>query len=64
MTAAPPSDITTRFGSEERSYLLRRGEEHRQLAERTQDAGSRAIHLRLHQLYTEQAALVVMVLPD
>lgn len=64
MSAENNPDLAIRSGADERGYMLRRAEDHRQLAEKTDDAGSRTIHLRLHELYSEQAALVVMVLPD
>ena len=59
-------DIRRRFrtGTQESDYMRRRAEEHRLLAERTDDTGAKAIHERLRQLYQEQADLVVMVLPD
>ncbi|WP_140851069.1 hypothetical protein [Sphingomonas glacialis] len=56
-------DVTPRSGPEERQYLLRRAEDHRQLAEKTDDVGSQAIHLRLHRLYRERAALSPYYLP-
>ena len=50
--------------SEERDYLLKRAEVHRQIAENTAEGEARMIHDRLSRLYEEQAALVVMVLSD
>lgn len=53
-----------RSGPEECAYLTRRADEHRQLAEKAGDSGSRVIHERLEQLYREQARLLVLVLPN
>jgi len=47
-------DVTSRSGPGEGEYLLRRAEDHRQLAEKTDDVGSQAIHLRLYRLYSER----------
>lgn len=57
-------DPSPRFGTEERDYLLGRADDHRDLAGRAEDAGTRAIHMRLHTLYTEQAARAALVVPD
>ena len=57
--ASPPLSA-----AEERAYLLERAEVHRQLSENTTEIEIRAIHLRMSRLYAEQAALIVMVLPD
>lgn len=53
-----------RSGAEERAYLLRRADEHRQMVEKTDIAESRVIHERLEQLYREQVRLLNLVLPD
>lgn len=53
-----------RSGQEEREYLLKRADAHLQMAGSAREPESRAIHLRLHRLYREQAELVTMVLPD
>lgn len=50
--------------SDERTYLLRRAEDHLQLADRSREVEARAIHLRLHQMYQTQAELVTLVLND
>lgn len=60
--AQPASPILS--ATEERAYLLGRAEVHRQLAENSAEIEIRAIHLRMSRLYAEQAALIVMVLPD
>lgn len=56
------SDPVSRSGTDERDYLLKRAEDHRQLAEITDDRQARTIHLRLRKLYEEQAELVMLVL--
>lgn len=50
--------------ADERAYLLRRAEDHQQLADRSQEVEARAIHLRLRQMYETQAELVTIVLKD
>lgn len=45
----------TRTGPAERDYLLTRAEEHGQLAEKADQPETRAIHLRLQQLYRDRA---------
>lgn len=52
-----------RSGPEERDYLLRRADAHRKIADKTEDPGARAIHLRIQQLYQERAAAIDMVFP-
>ncbi|MCM2300782.1 MAG: hypothetical protein NDI74_15335 [Sphingomonas sp.] len=64
MTDTPSETPVFRSGPEELAYLRRRAEEHRQGAEKAADMGSRAIHLRLEQLYREQLGLLEIVLPD
>lgn len=64
MTDTQSDTPVFRSGPEERAYLLRRADDHRQSAENAADIGSRAIHARLEQLYREQAQLLEIVLPD
>jgi hypothetical protein len=49
---------------EERDYLRRRADYHRDLAARTQRADARLIHLQLVQLYEEQITRLDIVHPD
>jgi len=58
------STYATRSGPEERDYLSRRANDHRELAERCDEQGPRLIHQRLQQLYEEQASSIRIVLPD
>ncbi len=60
---AIPSPLK-RPGPDEREYLLRRAEDHRLLAERTDASDARTIHLQLSQLYAERAAGIDMVDTD
>jgi len=53
-----------RSGAEERAYMLKRADDHLRLAGTAHEPGTRAIHLRLHRLYREQAERVAIVLPD
>ncbi|KQT35265.1 hypothetical protein ASG29_03940 [Sphingomonas sp. Leaf412] len=53
-----------RSATQESDYMRRRAEEHRVLADRTEEPGARSIHRRLQQLYQEQADLLMMVVPD
>jgi hypothetical protein len=64
MNAEQNSQSIVRSGVEERVYLLRRAEDHRLLAEMSDEQGARSIHQRLRRLYQERAAAVAMVLPD
>jgi hypothetical protein len=64
MTTTHDSDHNFRPDEEERDYLLRRAEDHRQLAEKSEDASSRSIHLRMTRLYEEQAASAPLVVMD
>ncbi|MDJ0275360.1 hypothetical protein QLH51_00880 [Sphingomonas sp. 2R-10] len=64
MNSAPQTDQMFRSGSEECDYLRGRSEVHRQIAENTAEGEARMIHERLSRLYAEQAALIVLVLPD
>ncbi|RZM37484.1 MAG: hypothetical protein EOP67_01055 [Sphingomonas sp.] len=48
--------------ADEREYLLRRAEHHRQLAEKSQQPASRSIHRRFQQLYEQRAAWIGVVL--
>lgn len=59
-------DSTDRFrsGPDECAYLRRRVAYHRQLAEKSGEAGTRSIHLRLAQLYGDRLRLLNLVLPD
>jgi len=51
-----PEDILTpRTGPEERDYLLKRADDHRQRAEMTEEAGARMVHIQLQQLYVARA---------
>ncbi len=54
-------DVIFRCGEEECAYLRRRAEDHRQLAEKNDQAGPRAIHLRLSQLYLDRARLLGLI---
>lgn len=54
----------TRSSAEERQYLLRRAGDHRRLADGGAETDARAIHLRMAQLYEQQAALLDVVFPD
>lgn len=47
-----------RSGPDECAYLLRRADDHRQLAERHAEADARTIHLRFQRLYEERASQV------
>ncbi|WP_242096346.1 MULTISPECIES: hypothetical protein [unclassified Sphingomonas] len=60
----PGPDPVIRSGPSERDYLLKRAVDHQRLAEKADEAGSRTIHLRLQQLYEEQAVLLAMVFAD
>ena len=62
MSKQQATDIIVRSGPEEREYLLRRAESHLQLGEKTNEMGSKLIHLRLHRLYKERAETLRMVL--
>lgn len=53
-------DIVTRSPEEERKYMSKRAEHHRHAA----DTSSRNIHLRLSELYHNQAALIDVVYSD
>lgn len=57
-------DPSPRLGADEQHYLLKRAEDHRRLAEKSNEPGARAIHLRLERLYQEQATLLAMVFRD
>ncbi|MES2339992.1 MAG: hypothetical protein V4537_18010 [Pseudomonadota bacterium] len=61
MTDLHRPDPFRRTGSEERGYLLKRADDHRQLAEKSSEAGARALHLRFERLYLEEAACTVVV---
>ncbi len=50
--------------AEEREYLLRRAEHHRQLAEKSQQPASRSTHTRFQQLYEQRAEHIDVVLSD
>lgn len=64
MTQDRDEPAIARSGPAERDYLLGRADDHRERAEKAGDIESRLIHQRLEELYREQAALIVMVLPD
>lgn len=51
-------------GVDERDYLSRRADDHRRLAEKSDEPGARLIHERLQRLYEERAACILMVLTD
>jgi hypothetical protein len=57
-------DIVTRSPEEERKYMSRRAEHHRHAADNAADTSSRNIHLRLSELYHNQAALIDVVYSD
>lgn len=57
-------DSFPRSGNEEHSYLIGRANDHRRMADKADDAGTRGIHMRLHKLYTEQAELIGVVIRD
>ena len=49
---------------DERIYLAKRAQDHRQLAENTRDAGSRSIHSKFAELYAERIRNLDLVQPD
>jgi hypothetical protein len=53
-----------RSADDEHDYWQKRAEDHRQLAEKAKEAGTRAIHVRLQQLYAEQSRASDIVRPD
>lgn len=57
-------DPFPRSEDEERKYLLGRANDHWRMADKADDVGTRGIHMRLHRLYTEQAELIGVVIPD
>jgi hypothetical protein len=59
MTDQHIPDSLPRSASDERQYLLRRADEHRQLAEKADEPGSRTAHVRLQQLYLDKARQVL-----
>jgi hypothetical protein len=62
--AAIVSGSIERTGTEERDYLLKRADDHRQRAVIARDQGARDIHARLQRLYEERAAVIGIVQHD
>lgn len=56
MPPYPPPAQPAAAEPEDRSYLLKRAEQHRVQAEQCDQAGSRSIHHRMQQLYQDHAA--------
>jgi hypothetical protein len=57
-------DLTGPAWRKERDYLLKRAEDHRQLAEIASEPGAKGIHEQLHRLYRERAGPVAIVDQD
>ena len=64
MTELRRLDPTRRNGPEERTYLMKRADDHRRMAEKSAEAGARALHLRFQRLYQEEAGCIVVVVQD
>lgn len=58
------SDINGPSWRREREYLLKRAEDHRQLAETASEVSAKGIHEQLHRLYRERAGPVAIVNED
>ncbi|HEX8445370.1 MAG TPA: hypothetical protein VF649_02040 [Sphingomonas sp.] len=62
--SASSADPVSRLAPAEHDYLLKRADDHRRMAEKSEDPGSKAIHLRFEELYRERANAGLMVFSD